>query len=46
MSVNSRELIQEVKTGFGCGFNWSLQHLDSITVEEDVAHGIPDEDLL
>jgi len=23
-----------------------MQHLDSITVEEDVADGIPDEDLL
>ncbi len=28
------------------GFNWSLQHLDSIIVEKDVADGIPDEDLL
>ena len=35
-----------VSTAFRCGFNWSLQHLDSIIEEKDVADGIPDEDLL
>lgn len=31
---------------FDCGFNESLQQLNSTTVEEDVADGISDEDLL
>ncbi len=37
---------QPRRAALGCEFNWSLQHLDSITVEKDVADGIPDEDLL
>jgi len=36
----------KIGSAFGCGFNWSMQHLISNYREEDVENEVSDEDLL